>query len=304
MRKVFGWVMDQIGHRLDEYDTSVFKELEPGLFLHKQALEEFDLHGKIVVVSSGKVCVLDLDSHKFVKLGPPEGDASLPVWSPGGQRLAYTQSKGVSVQHTRSIRIRSLDGSDQEIHSTGNMIETDVSWLRDGRHIVFASSEDGSNFRLCRAKSDGTQRNEITDTWGRYPHARMKDDLIVFRGPDGCLYTCNPSSRETARVCQLGNCYYPRWSPDGRLIAAMHRSETGPHDEVFLLEYESGVVRPLTYTEGRNAFPSWSDGRPSIVYSVAMQHEGSTNLWVIRLNRSSCLQLTHGIDLGQPHWSS
>jgi len=65
----------------------------------------------------------------------------------------------------------------------------------------------------------------------------------------------------------------PRWSPDGRWIAAERRSRGGPSD-IVLVDPVSGVVRTLVSSSAaRNVSPAWTrDGRR--VLFASGQHEG------------------------------
>lgn len=59
----------------------------------------------------------------------------------------------------------------------------------------------------------------------------------------------------------------PRWSPDGRSIAAERRTQGGP-SEIALVNAATGDVRVLVAT-GRNAGPVWSPDGSTIIFAAA-----------------------------------
>jgi len=295
--EVFTWVKTVAGNQLKAFDNTVLEELDGGLSLHKRALSTFGLHGGVALVDSGCIHILDLDNRKLHRLSSL-ADSQAPMWSPDGKQLVYTHYAGAQ----RRIRVISLDaGTDREIQSTAVRMEDDACWTRDGRHIVFTSMQvpGGTEPRIYMERADGTQRRKMTDIWGRYPHVRMKDDLIVFVGlGDGfasCLYTCNPSSGETIKIVDLRDpCFTPRWSPDGKQIAV--KCGDADHTEIVIVEYRSRAVRRLTHTEGVVSNPSWSADGQLVMYSGRRGYDTARRLWVISVDGSRCLPLTEGLE--------
>jgi Tol biopolymer transport system component/predicted Ser/Thr protein kinase len=149
-------------------------------------------------------------------------DASEPVLSRDGRRLAYVQTSfltniwrfevprapGGAWPPTRLIASTQYDGSPQ--------------YSPDGKRIVFSSGRSGS-VEVWVSESDGSNAIQLTH----------------FGGPEAGT---------------------PRWSPDGRQIAFdCYASGNG---DIYVISPEGGEPRRLTTASSNEYVPSWSrDGR-------------------------------------------
>jgi hypothetical protein len=82
-------------------------------------------------------------------------------------------------------------------------------------------------------------------------------------------------------VMPAGSYFYPRLSPDGRLIALT--VATGTDSEVWIHDIDRGATTKLT-SGGRNLWPIWSPDSTRVAY--ASSREGSTNVYWRRADGS------------------
>jgi DNA-binding winged helix-turn-helix (wHTH) protein/Tol biopolymer transport system component len=82
---------------------------------------------------------------KIAAAEKPGGDIWHVVWSPGGQRIAYTESHGLAgptpVEESFSLLTRDANGGDLNVVLNDSRLKPALSWAADGR-ILFAYSED------------------------------------------------------------------------------------------------------------------------------------------------------------------
>jgi len=84
----------------------------------------------------------------------------------------------------------------------------------------------------------------------------------------------------------------PRWSPDGRSVAA-ERQRLGALSEIVIVDAATRVVRVVA-SDARTRFvmPTWRSDGGAVVVAVAAQDD-TFNVFEIRLDGSGCRQLTH-----------
>ncbi|HEU5305166.1 MAG TPA: Ig-like domain-containing protein, partial [Gemmatimonadales bacterium] len=114
-----------------------------------------------VVFSSNRsgnfdIYVMDADGRNLRRLTTDPRNDGDPVWTPDGNRIVYTCTRGTGTQ----IAVLSPDGSEVVLTSTsGGNHSPAVS--NDGRTIAFISARDG-NQELYSMGSDGTNQRRLT----------------------------------------------------------------------------------------------------------------------------------------------
>jgi Tol biopolymer transport system component len=134
-------------------------------------------------------------------------------------------------------------------------------WSPDGAQILFSAQHDSSHFGLYTISAQGgspapivpaeTGGAGIDGSWSPSGHR------IVYAFH--ALWIFDLDSRKASKIPGSDGLFAPRWSPDGRYIAAMTWS---PALTIKLLDMQTQHWSTLTENTGPWGYPSWShDGR-------------------------------------------
>jgi serine/threonine protein kinase/Tol biopolymer transport system component len=154
-----------------------------------------------------------------LQLSYPPLQANLPRWSPDGSRVAFMASR--PGKPWKIFLVSAAGGSAQELMSEERM-EADPTWSPDGNSLCFG------RIPFQEFGSSGPVAIQVLDL--------KTSQVSTLPGSDGL--------------------YSPRWSPDGRYIAAM------PPDSNKLILFEFATRKWLELAKGAFGFPNWShDGK-------------------------------------------
>ena len=137
---------------------------------------------------------------------------------------------------------------------------------------------DGRRARTPDPSPDG-RRVVFTENGAGTTHLMVAD-----------LADVEASARVLVRSPRFGQFYTPRWSPDGRTIAAS-RWAAGGYRDIVLIDAETGDVRPVTNDRAQDSGPTWSpDGR--VVY-FSSDRTGIPNLYAYEVDSGALHQVTN-----------
>jgi TolB protein len=184
--------------------------------------------------------------------GRDSNDAS-PVWAPGGALLAFERAE----ESRREIVLVRPDGAPVKTVYYQPGVDDDglgallpglglatsynagLAWSpRDGRFVFMSNAGEG-NYDLYLGNLQGKLSQRLTDSPQKdgQPDWAPTDNTVAFvSGRDGGaqLYLLDVDSRRMASISMGDKAYlYPRWSPDGRRIAAIYGANEN-HDIVVL----------------------------------------------------------------------
>lgn len=208
------------------------------------------------------------------------GDAYQPVWSPDGERIAYTGEQGVTVMRT--------DGSGRRPLAFGS----EPDWSPDGRRIVYRRRK-GVEFHEWSAiyviRRNGTGKHRVArgqdqevdrPAWspdGRWISYVKSTVFVRERQPfREALWIVRPDGEDRRRLLvrnEIERSGYD-WSPDGSRIAFACRCHGRDQYELYVVEVASGNVTRITNTPGHETDPDWSPDGDRIVY-VRWRADGS-----------------------------
>jgi Tol biopolymer transport system component len=157
-----------------------------------------------------------LDGSEKMQLTYPSMAATLPRWSPDGTQIAYI---GAQWGKPWKIYLVSAQGGTAQELLSENRNEVDVDWAPDGKRLVFGRSSSTSDAEPLLVQTVDLATSHIT----------------VVPGSEGI--------------------FSPRWSPDGRYLAAL----TGDSKKIMRFDFQTKTWATwIEAKEGMLGYPEWS----------------------------------------------
>jgi len=133
--------------------------------------------GNEIVFVSGRsgpqqIYRMNMDGGDVQRLTPGEGEASNPSWSPDGQSMAFSWTRGYSQGAWNIFIIDVASGKYIQLTHGEGRNENPV-WAPDGQHLAFMSTRNGTP-QIYSMLADGTQVKQLTSqgsnwspAWGK-----------------------------------------------------------------------------------------------------------------------------------------
>ncbi len=261
---------------------------------------------RMLFVSGGRVYRADSDGHDLTPLTPAGQTALSPVWSPDGQRVAFTQlgegRGGIVVQTLSNGATFVAPGSQTALNIT-------PAFSPDGRTLAFAHSDErGTDVytanvteRCCAQRlTVGRYADNLSPTFS--PDGRRIAFISTRAGPPQ-LYVMAADGTDQELLAPFdygatGSSNAPEWSPDGASVV-FHREVSGS-PQIFLVDVSGRRVRQLT-SSGRNEDPTWGpDGRHVAFVS---DRSGRRQIWIVDIETGRVRQLATPGASRLPSWS-
>ena len=147
-------------------------------------------------------------------------------YSQDGQWVAWISLRGSSLWRSRvdGTRLLQLTAAPMEIYM--------MQWSADGRSLVVMGREPGKLWRLYLVDADGgdlhpllnEERNEADPSWspdGNLLVFGRPPDVMAERSQPKTIYVLNLKAGTVVPLPGSEGLFSPRWSPDGRYIAAL-----------------------------------------------------------------------------------
>ncbi len=165
-----------------------------------------------------------VDGSERLQLTYPPALATLPVWSPDGTQIAYISSQ--AGKPWKIFLISAQGGSPEELLPE-NVGEVDATWSPDGARLAFG--------RLSTAVDTAANDIQVVD---------MK-------------------TRQTSTLPGSKGLFSPRWSPDGRYLAAITVEGS---KKLMLYDFRTQTWSEWVTDAGNVGYPSWSADSRSVHY--------------------------------------
>jgi TolB protein len=261
---------------------------------------------RLLFVSGGRVYRVDSDGQDLAPITPAGQTALSPIWSPDGQRVAFSQlgegRGGIAVQSLAGTGSFLVPGSQTALNIT-------PAFSPDGRTLAFAHSDErGTDIyianvadRCCAQRlTVGRFADNLSPTFS--PDGRRIAFISTRAGPPQ-LYVMAADGTDQELLAPFdfgatGSTNAPEWSPDGANVV-FHREVSGS-PQIFLVDVAGRRVRQLT-SSGRNEDPTWSpDGRHVAFIS---DRSGRRQIWIVDIETGRVRQLATPGAARLPSWS-
>ena len=222
----------------------------------------------------GELARYDVKSQRFVPyLSGLSGEGV--AFSNDGQWLAYA-----SVPE-QNLWKRKVDGSERVQLTFPPLQAYEPRWSPDGKKIAFQGITPGQPWKMYLISADGGEPEEVMSGIGDLGWSPDGTSLIFHSGMADFLSTSprairllDLKTRQVSTIPGSEGLYSPRWSPDGRYIAALR---VGPET---MQIFEVRAKRWTELTKIGVDFPIWSRDSKYIYFDSS---ENAPDLYRVRI---------------------
>jgi len=226
---------------------------------------------KIYAIEGLRKGELDQYNQKTAAFAPYLGGISAYYldFSRDGQSLAYVTYPDQTLWRSN------VDGSGSVKLTAPQLTVLEPRWSPDGKQIAFYAYQQGKPPRLYIVSSDGSGTPEELapgspgqqwdPTWSTDGKSVIFGDLP---GPQTVIRIVDVNTRQVSVVPGSQGLFSPRWSPDGRYIAALPTRSQG----LVLYDFKTQKWSPLAGVPA--GFPVWSHDS-QFVYFLGSPKEGN-----------------------------
>ena len=213
-----------------------------------------------------------------------------PVWSPDGQKIAFSSNEGGSID----IWALDLQNNTRRRLTRDLAIDLNPAWHPDSDRLIFQSQRSGE-IEAGETKPDAETRGQW-DLWtvrsdgSDYRALITADEILSSAGRDGGEGLVTPA-----------------WSPTGRQIA--FAADRDGNLEIWIIRNADAVLSgadaqllQLTRNTSQDAYPTWAPDETQLGFQS--DRTGNWGIWLINIDGSDERQLHRSFgNETRPKWS-
>jgi len=291
----------------------------PSMGLDKSGEAYFSPDGRRIIFqayprgqSEYQMFVMELDpvgraiERTLKQVSPGGGPCTCGYFRPDGRRILFGSAhlgpttQGASVYHRERSGYRwemppgmdifetDLDGGNPKRLTTTAGYDAEAAYSRDGRRIVFTSCRDDGDPEIYVMDADGSHARRLTRSPGYdggpflspdgqriiFRADRRKDDLLQ-------LYVINADGSGERQLTDTEYVNWgPYWHPNGRTIAFATSAHGHMNYEVYLMQVERGTVARVTYRDGFDGLPVFSNDGGRLMWTSKRGPDGTSQVFV------------------------
>jgi len=212
----------------------------------------------------------DASSQLFIPYAGGISNASRVAFSRDGEWVAWFRQDDGSLWRSRR------NGTERLQLSSGPLDVFMMQWSPDDKKLILMAREPGKRWTIYTLDADGgplrvvypENRSQADPNWspdgkqivfGRLP------DLMAEASMPKAIYIYDLASHHLSKLPGSEGLFSPRWSPDGRYIAALSIDQTR------LMLYDLKTHLWKTLAQQSVADPAWAHGAPAIYFHDFVQ---------------------------------
>lgn len=248
-----------------------------------------------------KLEIADADGYNpQVLLESPQPILS-PAWSPDGSQIAYVSFEG----HNSAIYVQDVISGRREAVAAGEGINSAPAWSPDGTRLAMTRSAEGNPdiyvLSLSERRFQRVTEDPAIDTEPVWSPDGSRLAFTSDRGGQPQIYETDLANLQTKRITFNAGGYNvrPRYSPDGGMMAMVHRDDNGDH--IAVLNLKTGQYNIVTNTRFDES-PSFAPNGSMIIYSTT--GAGGTELAAVSADGRVRQRLASpaGAEVREPAW--
>jgi serine/threonine protein kinase/Tol biopolymer transport system component len=226
---------------------------------------------------------------ELVRLDPASGQLSPYLSGISAEHVSFS-SDGQSVAYVAfpqgTLWRSKLDGSQRLQLSYPPLYASLPRWSPDGKQIAFFSVTSGKPSRIYLVSADGGSPQELlpnddhpqADPWWSPDGTKLVFGSTYVSATTG-IRVFDSKTHEVSTLPNSQDLFSPRWSPDGRFIAAVRENSQS------LVLFDRSTEKWVQVIEGRNvSFPDWSHDSRYIYFLSWPENPG---IFRVRIQDSS-----------------